>query len=253
LKWFSILALYWLCEPAAEADQLVAPQSGELIETLSLSNASTRSSGAAPAGLWRSQELSTYFEWGATDSITLVAQSALERVAAPAPLFGLEPTEIGARIGLWDGASLSAQAAVLAPSAPTAFASLAQTGRSPGADARLIYFHSFDILGVSAYVDAQAGWRLVGYAGVEEMHVDATLGLRNSGRILVMLQSFATVSQTPQNLVSFYGRPAYAKLQLSVVYDLDDRWSAQLGGFATALAHDAGEDRGAVLALWRRF
>ena len=43
------------------------------------------------------------------------------------------------------------------------------------------------------------------------------------------------------------------KGQLSVVYALDDKWSLQVGGFATLYRRNINSEYGALVAVWRRF
>ena len=91
----------------------------------------------------------------------------------------------------------------------------------------------------------------VGYrwrsAGPDQWRFDATLGTRPVSWLLLMLQSFNTVSQSANAVLE----PAMRqhKLQVSAVYDINKTWSAQLGVF--------GRQGGRVIKNWcslhRRF
>ena len=255
-----MLTLFVAGAAARAGSDLMPAGRGELIESLAFSESSVyldeRGAGRA-APVWRTQELSSFIQWGASDAVTFLASSAVERIAPGqnAQAAGLEPTELGARFAVAraSNASLAFQASVLAPSAPAALVRTTLTARDPGADVRILIFREFKVFGASAFAEIQAGWRLIGYRGVSESHADATVGARPAKRWLLLFQSFGTASKTPSGLVATYGRPAFEKLQISAVYDLDRNWSAQGGLFATVAGRDARRDHGALVALWRRF
>ena len=85
----------------------------------------------------------------------------------------------------------------------------------------------------------------------DEVRLDATLGIRVWRNLSLLAQSFNTVSAGKGG----YGFPAtrFSKVELSAVYDLDRRWSVQLGAIATIAGRNALRERGVELAVWRRF
>ena len=233
---------------------------GELIETLAFSSSSIYfdergSSRSMP--LRGASELSSYLEWGAAKGVALVASSAAERIKTQGEQTrtGLEPTALGARFALFDTplASLAFQVSALAPAAPAALSRAILSGTHPGADVRLLAFRDFQLFGTPAFAEIQAGQRATGFQGVSETHADFTVGVKPTQRWLVLVQGFGTIARAPSAAVALVGRPAYEKLEISAVYEISAEWSAQVGYVATAVARDARRDRGAILALWRRF
>jgi len=252
---FSLLAS---CDLARAGAALWPAYSGQIISGFTLDDSTSAFDAKghlSSAAGWRKSELTSFLEYGASDNVTLVAGLALGSISASSPsrrAVAFEPTELGARVGLWSSANqvLSAQATLRTPTIPTRSGALFVDGPDMGADARLLYSTSFHLLGMATFAEIQFGYRLNGDAWRGETHADITLGLRPWDRILVLLQSFGRRSPTVA------GSPKIEfddKAQLSLVYDISTKWSAQVGGFMTVAGVNAPQERGGVLALWRRF
>ncbi|MEJ0094820.1 MAG: hypothetical protein WDN46_15760 [Methylocella sp.] len=97
---------------------------------------------------------------------------------------------------------------------------------------------------------AEAGYRFYGQNQPGEWHVDLTLGLRPTPRLLALLQSFSTISSGEGR---GFIQSSWHKLQTSLVYELSPAWSAQLGAFLTVVGVNAGREFGPLGALWYRF
>ena len=111
--------------------------------------------------------------------------------------------------------------------------------------------YSFAIGPAPGFVDLELGYRVRTAGPPDEWHCDATIGLKPAPGVILMLQDFAVVSM-PSTDPSF---PAWRQnvVEASLVLPLRDRWQAQIGWFTTTLAAKTNTERGAELALWRRF
>ncbi|RFC66177.1 hypothetical protein DYI37_01535 [Fulvimarina endophytica] len=107
---------------------------------------------------------------------------------------------------------------------------------------------NFEVFGRASFVDLSAGYRYRLGEGPNEILLDASLGVRAFDRTTLLLQSFATIAEDSPE-ASY----AYQKAQASVVYDLNETWSIQSGGFATIAGREALKERGAFAGLWYRF
>ncbi|HVB89317.1 MAG TPA: hypothetical protein VND97_03870 [Beijerinckiaceae bacterium] len=208
-----------------------------------------------PRARWSKSEFSLFLEYGVSDSTTLVAQTAfgdLRSSASPIRKDALEPTALGARFKLWSSHNqiLSLQSTVRAPTLPVSAAPYFARGSSLGADLRILYSRSFIALARPTFVDIQTGWRLNGHEFEGAAHVDLTFGVRPIKRILLMAQSFARMGRLSPWCSKL---SADDKAQLSLVYDFTEQWSAQIGAFATIAQVNAARERGALVAVWRRF
>jgi protein XagA len=108
---------------------------------------------------------------------------------------------------------------------------------------------SIDVLGMEGFVDAEAAYRL--YAGNQpgEWLFDLTMGARPAPNLLLMLQSFTSIT----NGSGKFGHVSWTKLQPSFVYSITPQWSVQIGGFITVEGVNAGRELGPMLGIWYRF
>jgi hypothetical protein len=201
-------------------------------------------------------ELGAYVEYGLTDWMTLIATPAYDRIRQPAPAqsySGAGESGIGGRVGLYrsDAAVASVEAVVRTPG-PSLNGGLGlfQPRRAGSIDMRIMLGHNFEIAGFPGFADAQAGYRFYAQNQPGEWHIDLTLGLRPTQRVLALIQSFSSVSNgSGQGFV----RSSWHKLQTSLVYELSPAWSAQFGAFLTVAGVNAGREFGPLGALWYRF
>lgn len=202
-------------------------------------------------------EAQSYGEYGLTDRLTLLGQISAERYALTAPSAdvyrGLDYANIGLRARLYSNEpwTLSAQATLFAPGARDATRP-AQMGNTGGtAELRLLGGYNFNLGGTPGFVDGEIGYRLRAAGPPSEWHGDATLGLRWTPKVMALFQLFNTFSQGG----GAPGFPAWRSsvAQASLVYALDEHWSVQLGAFATLATVNTNSQRGAIVAVWRRF
>jgi hypothetical protein len=202
-------------------------------------------------------EFQTLFEYGVTDWFTLIVTPGLQRVDIAAPVdahrTGLGYTEFGGRARIWHGENwvLSAQATVRIPGTFDAGNPAAVGHNNFENDIRLLFGYSFALGRAPAFIDLQAGQRFRSGDQPSEFRLDATFGVRPAPQWLVLAQVFNVISEgaSPPLFPSY----DYSKLQLSVIYDLNQQWSLQAGGFTTFHGRNALQENGLLGAVWYRF
>lgn len=207
---------------------------------------------AASTPRFAKTELNTLAEHGYWRDLTLIAQLSVADVASRASGMrerGWAGGAFGGRLRLFDlGASvLSVQALALTPDA---FDRAGLGGaRRAGADLRLLYGKPFTLLGMGGFLSVEGGARLYG-GGRAEARFETALGVRPGENWLVLAQSYLSASRRDD--FHRYGQAAL-KSDLSVVYRIDARWSAQVGYGATTLGRSTAAMSGPFAALWARF
>lgn len=222
-------------------------------------------------------ETRAYVEYGLIEPLTLVAESSYLRfrgsprergledieilkqeALAGAPLvlpelqrphyYGLGASWLGARLRLfeWGPTVLSVQGSLRAAAAP-ARKYVDQRERLQ-LDARLQGAVPIQLFGIGGFGEAQLGYRSDGQSG-GEIRADITYGIRPLDPILLLAQSFTVVA--PANFGATF--MASQKFQLSVVYDVTQRVSVQIGALAAVRGVNESAERGLVSAVWYRF
>lgn len=206
-----------------------------------------------PIPSYQKFELASYIEYGLFDRLTLIAQPFFETARQDATAVSTPGVEIGARFGVANfGATVvSIQGILHIPFNP---------GQLPPAgfdeddvfsgDLRLLLGHTFEIDGVTGFIDVQGGYRWQDGGEPNEWHADFTGGVRPRPELLVMLQSFATFADRSTVVCERY---SWVKLQESLVYDLSRSWALQGGFFETVAGMNTGRELGPMLALWYHF
>ena len=198
-----------------------------------------------------------YVEYGLADALTVVGEVSAERYALTPPsrdsFVGLDYSGAGLRARVWsnDAWVFSLEASAYASSAHDARRPAQAGNTGPEGDVRALAGHNLTLFGAPAFIDAQAGYRLRTEGPPSEFRGDLTLGVAWTPRAQILLQSFNVVANGA-------GAPGFSqweshKGQLSLVYALDDRWSVQVGGFATLYRRNTNSEFGALVAVWRRF
>jgi hypothetical protein len=233
---------------------------GEVIVTTFFEQASVAYNQAGqitPTSLYRSGQATAYVAYGVTDWLAAIIRPGVQSSSLDAPasqnFTGLGDSEIAAQARVWrdDSTVISALAGVRAPTTGGATNSWLQGPNRPEYDLRLLLGHNLTLAGLSGFVDFSAGYRFVGGTAPNEGHFDASFGLYATPDLLVLAQSFNTITgasvspNTPQW--------AQAKAPLSLVYRLSGEWRVQGGGFVTLAGQNAYRENGLLLALWRKF
>ena len=211
----------------------------------------------APSGGFKRGDVSAYIEYGITDWLMAVLRPDLTAVALdghPGGSYaGLGTTEAGAqlRVATFGPAVLAVQGTFRLPGSTdrTNPALVNQTSRD--ADLRGLFGSGFVLGSWPAVVDLQAAYRFRDSGAPDEIHADATLGVRPWPDLMLLLQAFNTTGigrGTP-----WFPRQNYTHVAVSGVYDLDPFWSVQIGVFTTVLGRQTLRDQGVTTAVWRRF
>ncbi|MFV0281669.1 MAG: hypothetical protein ACK5JM_13035 [Rhodoblastus sp.] len=202
---------------------------------------------------WRKFELSTYAEYGLNDFVTLIGEPSWFTFRAQPP--GRRDTraaagEAGARVRLleWGDSVISAQATARYATGGRWAAGFYDMRDRVQIDARLLYGRKIEISGLAGYVDLQMGVRTRAVFG-HQLRFDATYAIRPFARTTLMLQSFTTI--VPGRLGDRF--MLQQKMKASVVYDLTDALSVQLGGLVALRGVNSSAERGIVTALWWKF
>lgn len=194
-------------------------------------------------------------EYGITDDLTVMATPSFSHVEVENgdDSTGLGYTELGARYRLAqsDGGVLSLQASLRLPG-KTRRDNNAQIGATDSEiDVRALAGTGFTLGGADGFVDLQAGYRFRTGGPPNEYRLDATVGIRPDEKVLLLGQSFNVVSDGSGSGV--FGKHRYSNLYVSGVYDIDRKWSVQVGALGTLSGRNALRERGLLAAVWRRF
>ena len=239
--------------PARAGAWLELPGHGQLIitSTFSKSVALFDAQGRiVPASGYRKFESSLYVEYGLTDRVTLVAAPTYEFVQTYGQFStrgsgaGWSQAGVRVKIAEWDSQIVSAQSTYFAPNTAEAF----WGSNVSGAEIRLMHGMSFEFFGWRSFTNLELGVRRFAGWVRDEIHLDATMGLRPWPQAMVLLQSLNTI-YAPLGVLSLARQH---KLQASIVYDFE-LISLQAGAFITPAGASAGVERGLVWGVWRKF
>ena len=206
--------------------------------------------------------LQAFAEYGLTAETTLFAtaeSAAVDIRQGSAPRFHASDNAIegGARWRFDPWAGLSALGVFsldVSARAAGAFNFAVSADRSTGGSstqARLLYGRGFKLWDRDAFVDLEAGGRLLSGARPLELPLDLTAGVWLDPDDMAMVQSF-NLSASAGHTAAY---PAFTshKLQFSWVRRLSDRFLVQAGAFFSPAGHNALVEQGACLSLWSRF
>jgi hypothetical protein len=212
---------------------------------------------AVPTPTFDKLESSLFFEYGIRDWLTLILETEFLSydIAPPIDAHTSGPgyTDVGGRVRLWSNTDsvFSAQAVARLPGRHDETNPAEVGNTDPELDLRVLYGHSFSLRGLDSYIDAQLGYRVRFDDPPNEVRFDFTFGVRPLERLMLLAQSFNTISDGSAQ--GIFDDSHEHKIELSAVWSLDDAWSVQLGAIATVAGEDALRERGVVAALWRRF
>jgi hypothetical protein len=211
-------------------------------------------------GTYKQFEFSPYIEYGVTPDLTIGSQPRLQYVnlqdGAPGggSNNGVVQVNLFARYSIykWDFDVLSFQAQFDIPGAANhPQPQVALTNLE--SEARLLYGHSFDMLPWSwtAFFDGELAFRYIAGAQASQTRWDMTLGVRPQPDWLVLFQTFFTFGLHNQR-----GTGAdydLYRLQLSVVKQITDNISLQIGGWHDAGGRNIALGNAIIAAIWFRF
>ena len=191
-------------------------------------------------------------EYGVTDDLTLLLTPSLRdvEVRGASDSHGLGYTDVGARYRVVRGDNylLSFQGLVRIPGMKRRDI-LAQVGQTDAEyEARAQGAVTF---GRGSFVNVEGAYRLRAGDPPNDFHLDATLGIRAAPRLLLLANSFNTISDGDGRGV--FRRYRYHNAYLSGAYDVSDRVTLQLGGLGTVAGRNALRERGLFAGVWLRF
>lgn len=238
-----------------------APQNksqGQVIATFYYSNSDKgwdRNGRSIDIADYQKVELYLLAEYRATDELTLIATPSFRNVSVEDgdDTRGLGYTELGARYDLaaGEGWTVAAQGTVRIPGS-TRQDNLAQVGNTNMEyDARLRGTYGFAVGLDSAFIDVQTSYRFRAGDPPNEFHGDVTVGYRPVSDLLLMAQSFNTISDGRG--AGIFDRYRYHNVQLSAVKDVGNGVSIQAGWLGTVAGENALRERGFFGGLWVRF
>lgn len=199
-------------------------------------------------------QLNVYFigEYGVTDDLTLLATPSVRIVdvkGAP-DSHGLGYTDLGARyrVAHSGNAVFSLQALARIPGQKRRDV-LAQVGQTDMEyDLRAQGAVTF---GKGSFVNVEGSYRFRAGDPPNETHIDATLGIRATPKLLLLANSFNTISDGSGQGV--FRRYRYHNVYGSAAYDVSQRVTLQLGALGTVAGRNALRERGLFTGLWFRF
>lgn len=191
-------------------------------------------------------------EYGVTDDLTLLLTPSFRdvEVRGASDSHGLGYTDAGARYRVIKGSNylLSLQGLVRIPGM-TRRDILAQVGQTDAEyEARAQGAVTF---GRGSFVNLEGAYRLRAGDPPNDYHLDATIGIRATPRLLLLANSFNTISDGDGRGV--FRRYRYHNVYASGAYDVSRHLTLQLGGLGTAAGRNALRERGLFAGVWFRF
>jgi hypothetical protein len=192
-------------------------------------------------------------EYGATDDLTLIATPSFRSVDSNGGYneSGLNFVELGGRYRFLKmgsgGLSVQATYRISGHNRTGNLAQLNDTGDQVDARATLAVPLSND---GRFFLTAEGGYRFRLNQGPDEIHFDLGAGFQATPRLLLLANSFSTISNGGPRATPSYD---YHDVYLSGVYKLDERWSLQAGVHGTVAGTNALRQRGVFAGLWFQF
>ena len=115
---------------------------------------------------------------------------------------------------------------------------------------RVLYGTNFTLLGLNAFGDAEIAERYVTHPRPNETALDLTAGVWLGDSTFAMLQSFNVVSGGDWEPPDTYFRSH--KIELSLVQQLSDKWSVQVGAYVSPAGQNALVEQGVSVSIWMR-
>ena len=197
--------------------------------------------------------LQNTFEYGVTSAITVFVTAAYATGTIQTPFVPLTTArdasfEGGVRLSLYTRhGRLSLQTSYKTAGA---FDLSVSAGHASGrqVELRLLYGTGFKLFNRDGFADLQVAQRWIAAPRPNETPIDLTVGLWVSKKIMVMAQSFNTISAGDAEAPYTHYRTH--KLELSVVERLSRHWSMQIGAFYSPAGQNALVEKGIAVSLW---
>ena len=256
----SCLALVPGYNPCSAGAWLQDPGSGQAVFSSTATMAFRwfdRKGKPRSSGKFRKQETAVAIEYGLADGFSILAASQIQRQIVPTADWQVQSASasglFGGKARLWSNehSILSFQATVQGAGERTMMDYSRKLQPPAQLDMRASLGHNLRHADGPIFVEIQLGYRWHGGGNADEIRLDAGVGLRPIPDLLVMVQSFNTLALSGNRRFGT-GSVRLHRIQTSVVYDMTENWSVQLGGFASLKGRNTLKEQGIVLALWRR-
>ncbi|MGL4637599.1 MAG: hypothetical protein ACRCWF_16565 [Beijerinckiaceae bacterium] len=247
--------------PAKAGAWLVETGRGQIIFSSSLTDSTQRFDRKGKprrTDRFSKQEGLTLIEYGLHERITVIGALGTQRsmflVDDSVAQVNLYAGTAGLRTLLWQGsgAVLSAQGTFTARAERATPSDIRKMEPRTEADLRLLAGYGFAFGEMTGFAEVQSGYRWHSSGRASEFRLDATLGFRPFPTVLLLAQSFNTIALTRDSRFAMPA-PRQHKIQLAGVVDITQRMSVQLGVFTSIRGRESLKERGAMMAVWRKF
>ena len=209
-------------------------------------------------------ELNPYLEYGLSNKTTLGLSTFINRTSGDLAgnrehNYGLSDTSIFVRRVLYqqDGFVASLEPGIKLPSLYKDSAAPRSGSKDADGFLRINGGYGFEEAGRNHYIDTSLGMNKRFGERHDQITFDVTAGIGMSDNLQLLMQQFSTFRMGGFGTSPFTqsGEDDYnlTKLQLSVVYRLEDGIALQLGGYRHIYARNTGEDGGIMAAIWKTF
>lgn len=209
---------------------------------------------------YRKFEINPYMEYGLTERITLGANLSLQRASQGTQSnWGIGDSEFFARyrVAKINGFVFSLQPLVKLPSPESSDERPALGGRHPDAEMGVSVGRGFELFGQQHFANLDAGYRHRFGSPNDQWKLAATAGFSLNPQWMLLPQFFMTRRVDAPAGAAFTQSSGddynQHKLQFSVVYRLDERWSLQAGAFTELKGRNIGDANGAIVSVWQNF
>ena len=211
-------------------------------------------------------EVNPYMEYGVRDWLTIGANLFAQRssqyntgLGRQQTNWGIGDSELFFRTRLWNdkGLVISAEPMLKLPSIDSR-TEQPQIG-NPNYDTGLTLSggYSFKALELDHFINIDAGYRHRFGAPKDQLKFAATAGISVTKRTKILTQLFRTsrITDTGNTVFTQSSGDDYDlnKLQVSAVYQMDDKLSFQLGAYNNISGRNTGSGDGALLAVSKEF
>jgi len=236
--------------------------SAQAITTLTYYEADGGASGRdlqTPGSDFKKWELSTYAEYGLTDSLTIGMQPRYQWLVQDGPgafhgtTDGFSDLDLFIRQRVWrdDSSVFSVQGMVKTPTGYDSGDMPALGNGQVDIEPRILFGSGFSLGTWPSFVDLELAYRFRTQSPADEVRFDATFGFRPLENWQLLLQSLNTIGM--RNESSGGANYSVYKAQASVVRDLSDTVSLQLGGYIEYAGRNASLGEAGIVSIWLRF
>lgn len=216
-----------------------------------------------PQSDYSKYELNPYVEYGLLDGVTIGGNFSIQYAvqesggAITQTNWGLGDSELFVRLRLLerDGFALSIEPLMKLPSPDSDVPQLGGDDMDAALDISGGY--SFSYAGLHHFLGLDAQWRERFGEPENQIRFSATAGIGVTETLTFMPQLFVTLRTKTPDTVTFTQSSGddynLYKLQLSLLYRLNDTLTLQGGAFSHLGGRNTGGGGGMMLALWKRF